>query len=678
MRGGTIERFWRARQGNVAIIVALALPFLALIVGGGLDMQRAMNGKATVQAASDAATLAAARAYFGNISLTPAQREQRAKDAATTMLAAHVKSDDNLQIDNWSMSVDTEASEITVNIAGGTTNIFAGLLGFPRTPFNVTTSAAVGGREMEIALILDNTSSMFESNRFTVMREAAKQYVNDVYNLGGDRVRVSVVPWTTLVNINSEAPAAADASAAAVGAVPNAGSRRMPLNAASSRLGVLGQPRNATIAVTQSDLAALAAPVGWRGCVRSSNGEVTVDSSGKVTKPITDAAPSTRFPAAILESSLSQRPQRTYCTAWHTETYTPATGGGGGGGGGGGSAPGMQGSIDGLYGGQVMRAAWTDGSAEQWFEQQGLWTPAATRTVCDVADKTSPLRTCLNDGSTSWHANGTRNAYYATTEACTNTSYWTATAPIEDKTRSPNRPCIADPNEIAYVAGGGRICKWEQNAFTGFNNTSWSANAAWTAQVPISGPNINCPVSILPLSSNRKQVLDKLNEMYPVPGGTMADVGILWGLRTLAPGGYWPKFWGLSGAQEPKPWKDAKTSKMAIVLTDGKNLAPTQYEGYYGCTDTGRGGAAGNCWKSPNVAKLNDAAVNNLTLSACKQLRETYGVDLYFILVDVDDASAKQIAQDCAPDPDHAISTSSGQLSEVFKGLVATSLRISH
>ena len=46
-------------------------------------------------------------------------------------------------------------------------------------------------------------------------------------------------------------------------------------------------------------------------------------------------------------------------------------------------------------------------------------------------------------------------------------------------------------------------------------------------------------------------VVEKLNEMYPVPTGTLTDVGILWGLRTLSPNAYWTSFWGLSGAQVP-------------------------------------------------------------------------------------------------------------------------------
>jgi hypothetical protein len=65
-----------------------------------------------------------------------------------------------------------------------------------------------------------------------------------------------------------------------------------------------------------------------------------------------------------------------------------------------------------------------------------------------------------------------------------------------------------------------------------------------------------------------------------------------------------------------------------------------------------------------------------MTLSACNVMRGTYGIDLYFILVDVTDPGALALAQACAPDPGHAISTTSGGLGDVFNNLVARNLRL--
>lgn len=330
---------------------------------------------------------------------------------------------------------------------------------------------------------------------------------------------------------------------------------------------------------------------------------------------------------------------------------------------------------------RLQYATWSNPSRPSLWRRNNdllIRVGTTTTTTCNTGHLhtgvTTNLYNCVGNGFTSWHANGTRNAYFADTQKCSSTSSYSASGYLYT---GDNLPCIADPNEIAYVNSGKRICYWEQNAFTSFNKTTWAATANYTANLtPISGPNLNCPVSILPLSSNRKQVLDKLNEMYPAPGGTMSDVGMLWGLRTLSPN--WTTFWGLSATQAPGAFNSNSVYKIAIVLTDGYNEAPTQYEGYYGCTDTGRGGRAQNCWQSPNVAALNNTTAQNLDVSACNQMRTKYGVDLYFILVDVTDATALANAQQCAPDPGHAISTTSGNLQSVFNNLVSHSLRLTH
>jgi hypothetical protein len=69
-------------------------------------------------------------------------------------------------------------------------------------------------------------------------------------------------------------------------------------------------------------------------------------------------------------------------------------------------------------------------------------------------------------------------------------------------------------------------------------------------------------------------------------------------------------------------------------------------------------------------------AADNMTLSACNVMRERYGIDVYFILVDVTDPAAMALASACAPAPGHAISTSSSGLSDVFNALVARNLHL--
>lgn len=653
-------------RGNVAIIVAASLIPISLALGAAIDYRRLVSTKAFVQEAADTAVLAAAKVYFSNSLSDSTVRMAAANRAAQASLDLSLNDRaEQIQNLNWSQQVDGTAGKLILTVTGASPNIFGGLFNVPELRFRATAEASSGGKPVEIALILDNTSSMFTGARFTLMRNAAKDYVNQVYALGGDRVKIGIVPWTTVVNINSEAIVSADPAAVPATAPAISGSGRYPEPPALDRLSVLAEPRNASVPLTSARLLELARPTRWRGCVRSADNEVRVSASGAVTQAISDAPPPTRFPAALLESSASPT-NLSYCTAYIDVPPGPPR------------PPGPPapppppppvplGSLERF---RPVFAAYSPSEQVSNADSgrtrlSSHYRQAALQCVNTVY---SGLVSCTQ--SPALHANGTLNAYFNRPRDCSSARD-ASNRPIRTSTLPA---CLSDPNEYDYLNAGGSVCSWQIDAFPNYLSTRQTA-PAWTRAVPISGPNLNCPVSILPLSGNRKQVLDKLDEMYPVPGGTQADVGLLWGLRVLSPSSYWKRFWSMTDQQAPAPFRSSQTHKIAIILTDGKNEAPTQYEGYYGCTNSGRS-AAGNCWRSPNLGILNNTAANNMTLSACKVLRETYGIDLYFILVDVTDPAAMSLASACAPEPDHAISTSGGGLSDVFNNLVARNLHL--
>ena len=657
---------WKANGGNVAIIVAASLIPISLALGAAVDYRRLVSTKAFVQEATDTAVLAAAKVYFANSLTDSTVRMAAANRAAQASLELSLR-DRTDQIHNldWSQAVDANAGKLVLTVTGASPNIFGGLFNISELPFTASAEAASAGKPVEIALILDNTSSMFTGGRFTLMRQAAKDYVNQVYALGGDRVKIGVVPWTTVVNINSEAILATDPRSVASSAPPISGSGRAPEPPALDRLSVLADPRNAAVALTSARLLDLARPTRWRGCVRSADNEVRVSASGTVTQAISDAPPPTRFPASLLESSASPA-NLSYCTAYIDVSPGPPR------------PPGPPtpppppppvplGFLERL--GPVYAANGLVPHPSGPISPRD-WLSARYRSVALQCANTvySGLVSCTQ--SSAIHANGTLNAYFNRPRDCSSARD-ANNRPVLSSTLPA---CLSDPNERDYLDAGGAICSWEIDAFPDYLSTR-QATPAWTRAMPISGPNLNCPVSILPLSGNRKQVLDKLDEMYPVPGGTQADVGLLWGLRILSPSTYWKQFWSMSDQQAPSAFNSSRTYKIAIILTDGKNEAPTQYEGYYGCTNTGRS-AAGNCWRSPNMAILSNMAADNMTLSACNVMRERYGIDVYFILVDVTDPAAMALASACAPAPGHAISTSGRGLSDVFNNLVARNLHL--
>ena len=616
--------------------------------------------------------------------------------------------------------MNSTTGELVLNASGMTPTAFTQLVGVPTIGFNVQANAAAGGKPVEIAMILDNTASMFEIGsggtavRFTSMRQAAESYVNQVFDLGGANVKVAVVPWATLVNINSEPVATPDASPYSVAAVGPMGSGRTPIASAVNHTGVLAEPAAPTTALTAARLATLSAPTGWRGCVRSATGEVTVDANGNVTQAITDSPPAGKWPAALLNSTMSvtyhaataavpattKQVTSTVCdqtgpgttTQTVCDQYQTVT------------LPGSQGRLEprrrpferpGISLALDRASHRRLGEDARHAEWDQLLQRAQTSQVC-VKSHTVTVATTVCIASHTVTSTQTVAAKAAVPASCSYNGNYTGddaryNAFLQNATACASlgvTACQSDPNDITYINGGGAVCTWRPDAFSnGARNYTAETQA-------ISGPNLNCPAPILPLSSNRAQVLNKLNEMYPVPTGTLTDVGILWGLRTLSPNAYWESFFGLSGTQVPAAFNSTSTYKMAILLSDGVNEAPFWMEGYYGCT-AGSGSTtssnpaasrslAGDCWRSPNISAVprtqaaDNTAATNMMLSACNQLRTVYGVDLYYILVDVTDPTALATAQQCAPGTGHAISTSSSNLQSVFNGLVSRSLRLTH
>ena len=58
-------------------------------------------------------------------------------------------------------------------------------------------------------------------------------------------------------------------------------------------------------------------------------------------------------------------------------------------------------------------------------------------------------------------------------------------------------------------------------------------------------------------------------------------------------------------------------------------------------------------------------------------IRDDYGVELYTIAVDVDDADAETLLEDCAGDANNSFSVSSGELGDVFEALAKRTIHLS-
>ncbi len=340
--------------------------------------------------------------------------------------------------------------------------------------------------------------------------------------------------------------------------------------------------------------------------------------------------------------------------------------------------------LDGL---KSLGADDTTASPVVWTYTTSCPTPANINNVCD-----SDIEAGAVWGVNNLYRNSS-SFQCVTSEALTPPNDPNISTPCEYLHSYGNLPqCVADFNEPTFPSN---LCMHYENAWPSGSSTLWNQLR------PIAGPNINCPVPILPLSGNHAQIVAKLDQMTPVPGGTLPDVGLLWSLRVLSPNNNWPAFWGLNSSQAPKAFDEPDHKKVIVLISDGKVEPPQDFEGYYGCgrQEGGFGmenntltcydpfvGGSGkncerNCWRSQNINSGSAATIaqastyENMLTSACETLRTTYNINLYTILVDVNDANATALMQGCAGDPANAFNISAAQLDSTLNQIANTATK---
>lgn len=627
----------RDNRGATAVIYALCLLPLLLLVGFAIDASRVELTKKHMQDSVDAAVLAGAREFLMQAGLTAANRKTMAGDMAQEYYLSDIaQSLKDLKAPAISVGV-SDIGIVTANVNADLPLIFGGFFGKSDVNIKVNGAAQAGdSRKVEVILALDNTTSMFDDDRFTKMREAAKGFVDEMFDQtpAADLMAIGVVPWASVVNIKSEAPLGWNASPAGAGTPPVYGSGKIAPAAFEGRRKYLYDPE-AEIPYTAAQMAEDFSPVEWRGCIRSAPNERRVTSGGVVSAKLTDAAvPGMRWHASWLEPenhthwiwkpSPPKPPKPPTTGPKPPKPPKPPSP----------PPPGPQGSL-----------------TPDYLSPPGV--PVISQAAISVPSGRNYR--CTQDKS-QFGYEGARNVYLQEDTPC-------ASGP-KSGIVGIAKACVSDPTEHKYFANGGKACAWEKDIFP------------WDSYKAVSGPNMNCPTAMLGLSGDRRQIMDKLDHMYPVQGGTQADIGLMWGLRALSPRPTWVNFFGHKAAQAPKSYNDPDVRKIMILLTDGKNEVPYHYEGYYGCNEGNTRWSAGPCWKAKGVKSLTRSSLDSLTLDSCEAIREDYGIELYTIAVDISDAGAIKLLGDCVNDPTRTFNITSSQLDKTFSTIAARELRL--
>lgn len=191
------SRFLKNTRGNVAIITALTIIPLLGILGGGVDVVRATTLAAQLRASIDSAALAAANLNnSGDI-------ETVVNDFIDSNLATRQEFLSTLNV-TVNDTVALNSKTVTISATGQIDTYFLGLLGIDTMPVSASSTATQSITNVEIALVLDISSSM-RGNRIANLKTAAANFIDEMLDEDStDVTSISIIPFGGTVNIGQD------------------------------------------------------------------------------------------------------------------------------------------------------------------------------------------------------------------------------------------------------------------------------------------------------------------------------------------------------------------------------------------------------------------------------------------------------------------------------------------
>lgn len=204
-----IPKIYNNISGNVAIFIALLTPVMLASGAAGLETIEIYRAKSIVQAATDAANLAAAK------TLTITGNQSTARDAGQRIFAANLA---NLANMTNSITFNFGSGDCAVDgvIANAQINhnlFFSGVwrsIGTSSGQANIQARSIVncGGDTIEIAFVIDNSSSMRVGGRIQAAKDATTRLVDTAHNIisgaaSSNAIKFALVPFAALVNVGN-------------------------------------------------------------------------------------------------------------------------------------------------------------------------------------------------------------------------------------------------------------------------------------------------------------------------------------------------------------------------------------------------------------------------------------------------------------------------------------------
>jgi Flp pilus assembly protein TadG len=199
----------RDEKGGVAILFGLSAVAICMFAGLAIDFGRTYSSKAKIEAAIDAATLAAAKGMrLDGLS------ETEAKALAKVVFDENIRQGAGKWTDIHSVLINVNASNSTASMVVDATvkTTFGAIAGIQRMGAPGAAAAVFESRDVEVSLQLDLTGSMCSGSlggapcndhpKIQGLKDATKDLVNILLPApSGQAIRIGYAPFTAGVNL---------------------------------------------------------------------------------------------------------------------------------------------------------------------------------------------------------------------------------------------------------------------------------------------------------------------------------------------------------------------------------------------------------------------------------------------------------------------------------------------
>ena len=192
-----MTRFLVHREGSISVPMSLMLVAIIAMTGLAIDGSRAFLARDKFQGALDAAALAVGSTYDTDEALDAMATAfvQRNFDLGGTTLG--------------DIQVVSTADDVVVSGSLELDTFFMQLFSRSTVTISASTEVKRAGGGLMVAMVLDNTGSMWGSNNIGSLRTASQSLVDYVFDGQSevDDLRFAIVPYAAAVNPGSEADA---------------------------------------------------------------------------------------------------------------------------------------------------------------------------------------------------------------------------------------------------------------------------------------------------------------------------------------------------------------------------------------------------------------------------------------------------------------------------------------